>query len=170
MEEKIIKLGKDERLKLKIYTEYGEYTGNDLIFDLEDIELPLKYQELAEKDKKNKEWLRNQFAIIKKKEDHKGNKMMSSNQELEFKALESFFKKEEEIYNMFLGENGVKKLLNGKKLGWTSLENIDKLIEEQILPYLNISWENIEDKIKRKYEEAKNKNNTLEMPKIKDEK
>ena len=58
---------------------------------------------------------------------------MSSNQELEFKALESFFKKEEEIYNMFLGENGVKKWLNWKKLGWTSLENIDELIEEQII-------------------------------------
>lgn len=52
--------------------------------------------------------MRNQFVIIKKKEEHKGNKLMSSNQELEFKPLESFFKKEEEIYNMFLGENGVK--------------------------------------------------------------
>jgi hypothetical protein len=168
MEEKIIKLGKDERLKLKIYTEDGKYTGNDLIFDLEDIELPLKYQELAEKDKKNKEWLRNQFTIIKKKEDHKGNKLMSSNEEAEFKALESFFKKEEEIYNMFLGENGVKKLLNGKKLGWTSLENIDRLIEDQILPYLDINMENIENKIKKKYQEINN--NTLEMPKMKDEK
>lgn len=169
MEDKIIKLNKDERLKLKIYTENGEYTGNDLIFDLDDIELPLKYQEMAEKDKKNKEWLRNQFTIINKKEDHKGNKMMSANEEAKFKALESFFKKEEEIYNMFLGENGVKKLLNGKKLGWTTLENIDKLIEEQILPYLTINWESIEDKIKRKYEETKNKENILEMPKIKDE-
>lgn len=170
MEEKIIKLGKDERLKFKLYDENDKYTGNDLIFDLGDIELPLKYQELAEKDKKNKEWLRNQFTIIKKKEDHKGSKMFSSNEEAEFKALESFFKKEEEIYNMFLGENGVKKLLNGKKLSWDSLDYIDKLIEEQILPHIKVNWENIEDKIKRKYEEAKNKNNTLEMPKMKDEK
>lgn len=170
MEDKVIKLGKDERLKLKIYTEDGEYTGNDLIFDLEDIELPLRYQELAEKDKKNKEWLRNQFAIINKKEDHKGNKLMSANEEAQFKALESFFKKEEEIYNMFLGENGVKKLLNGKKLGWTSLENIDKLIEEQILPYININWGNIENKIKNKYQEAINKNKTLEIVDNNDEK
>ena len=54
-------------------------------------------------------------------------------------------------------------MLNGKKLGWTSLEKIDALIEEQILPYLNISWEGIENKIIRKYEEAKNKNNTLKL-------
>lgn len=163
MEDKIIKLGEDERLRLKIYTEDGTFTGEELVFDLEDIELPLKFQEMQEKDKKNKEWLRNQFAIIKKKEDHKGNKLWSSNQELQFKALESFFKKEEEIYDMFLGENGVKKLLNGKKLGWTSLQNIDILIEKQIIPYLNLTWDGMEKKIIEKYENAKNNMNVLEL-------
>ena len=52
---------------------------------------------------------------------------------------------------MFLGENGVQKLLNGRKLGWTSLRNIDKIIEKQILPYIDINMDKIADKIEKTY-------------------
>ena len=41
-----IQLNKDDRLKLEIFTDKGESTGEYLIFDLEDIDLPLKYQQL----------------------------------------------------------------------------------------------------------------------------
>ena len=65
--ENIIKLNKDDILRLEIVTSDGKKTGNYLEFDLEDIELPLKYQELLEKDEKNKKNLRNQLMIIEKR-------------------------------------------------------------------------------------------------------
>lgn len=152
--ENFIKLNNGDTLKLNIKTADGVDTGEYLEFFLEDIELPLKYQELLEKDKKNKENLRNQFLIIDRRQDVKGKKLFSRNEEDKIKALNEFFKKEAEIYNMFLGERGVEKLLNGRKLGWTTLDEIDKIIKEQIEPHLNLTMDSITNKIKEKYSEA----------------
>lgn len=151
MTDNFIKLNKNDVLRLGIQTEDGKDTGEYLEFDLEDIELPLRYQELLEKDKKNKEQLRNQMIIIEKRQDVKGKKLMSRNEEDKIKAINDFFKKETEVYNMFLGENGVEKLLNGRKLGWTSLQEIDEIISKQIAPKLDLSMTKITDKIKNKY-------------------
>lgn len=52
MTDNFIKLNKSDVLTLGIKTNDGKETGEFLEFDLEDIELPLKYQELLEKDKK----------------------------------------------------------------------------------------------------------------------
>jgi hypothetical protein len=157
MKENYIQLNKDNLLRLKIVTSEGKETGEVLEFDLEDIELPLRYQELVEKDKKNKENLRNQMLIIDKRQDVKGKKILSKNEEDKIKALNEFFNKEIEVYNMFLGENGVQKLLNGRKVGWTTLKEIDDIIENQITPYIDIKMENITNKVKEKYGEAVNK-------------
>ena len=126
-------------------------TGEYLEFDLEDITLPFKYQEIIERLKKSRQNLKNQFTIIEKKQDHKGKKLMSSNEEEKLKALNNFYKEQVEIYNIFLGENGVQKLLNGRKLRWTTLTEIDELIEKQIAPKLNITIDSITKKIKSKY-------------------
>lgn len=158
MMDNTIKLNKDNVLRLEIQKNNGESTGEFLEFDLEDIEIPLKYQELLEKDKKNKEHLRNQMLIIERRQDVKGKKLLSKNEEDKIKALNEFFNKEVEVYNMFLGENGVQKLLNGRRLGWTTLEEIDKIIEEQIQPHLDLSMKNITDKIKEKYGQAVKRN------------
>lgn len=154
MTDNIIKLNKDNVLRLRIQTDEGKDTGKILEFDLEDIELPLKYQELIEKDKKNKENLRNQMVIIDKRQDVKGKKLLSKNEEDKIRALNDFFKKEVEVYNIFLGENGVQKLLNGRKLGWTTLQEIDEIIEKQITPHLDVNMENITKKVKEKYGQA----------------
>ena len=154
----IIKLNKDSVLRLGIQTSDGKDTGEFLEFDLEDIELPLRYQELVEKDKKNKEYLRNEMIIIDKREDVKGKKLLSKNEEDKIKAIKEFFRKEIEVYNMFLGENGVQKLLNGRKIGWTTLQEIDDIIEKQIAPHLDVSMDKITQKVKEKYSQAVNKN------------
>ena len=158
MTDNFIKLNKDSILRLGIRTEDGKETGEILEFDLEDIEIPLKYQELLEKDKKNKEHLRNQMLIIDKRQDVKGKKLLSKNEEDKIKALNDFFKKEVEVYNIFLGERGVEKLLNGRKLGWTTLQEIDEIIEKQIAPHIDISMKNITDKVKKKYSQAVKRN------------
>ena len=164
MTDNVIKLNKDNILRLKIETSEGQDTGEVLEFDLEDIELPLRYQELIEKDKKNKENLRNQMLIIEKRQDVKGKKLLSKNEEDQMKALKEFFNKEVEIYNMFLGENGVQKLLNGRKLGWTTLHEIDEIIEKQITPYINTTIQDITKKVKEKYSQAiKRKDEQIEV-------
>ena len=161
MTDNFIQLGKSDVLRLGIRTEDGKDTGEYLEFDLDDIELPLRYQELLEKDKKNKENLRNQVLIIDKRQDVKGKKLLSKNEEDKIKALNEFFKKEVEIYNMFLGKNGVQKLLNGRKLGWTSLQEIDEIIEKQIVQHLNINMSKISDKVKEKYSQTVNRNKEI---------
>jgi len=158
MTDNFIQLNKSDVLRLGIRTEDGKDTGEYLVFDLEDIELPLRYQELLEKDKKNRENLRNQMLIIDKRQDVKGKKLMSKNEEDKIKAINEFFKKEVEVYNMFLGENGVEKLLNGRKLGWTSLQEIDEIISKQITPHLDLSMTKITDKVKEKYGKAVERN------------
>lgn len=152
MTDNFIQLNKDDILRLGIKTYDGKETGEYLEFDLADIELPLKYQELLEKDKKNKEWIRNQMLIISKRQDVKGKKLLSKNQEDEIKALNEFYKKEIEVYNMFLGENGVQKLLNGRKITWTTFDEINKIIDNQIVPHLDKNMKNITNKIKEKYQ------------------
>ena len=143
--------GDEDILVLKIRDKNGNETGEQLEFNLEDIELPLRYQEIVEEDKKARNTLKNQFLIIDKKQDHKGKKLFSANQEAKIKAMRDFYRREEEIYNMFLGENGVKKLLNGGNLSWSSLEMIDKIIEEQILPKIEVNATDIKTKIMKKY-------------------
>ena len=146
-----IKLGENNVFRLKIETSDGKDTGEYLEFQLDDIELPLRYQELIEKDKKNKENLRNQMLIIDKREDVKGKKLLSKNEEDKIKALNDFFLKEVEVYNMFLGPRGVEKLLNGRKFTWITLKEIDDIIEKQISPLLERNMKSIEENIKSKY-------------------
>lgn len=153
----VIQLKNDDILRLKIVDTEGNYTGNQLEFDLSDIELPLKYQQIVEEDKRNRAYLKNQFTIIDKKEDHKGKKLLSSNEEAKIKAMAEFFKKEKEVYNMFLGENGVEKLLNGRKLTLNTLSEIDEIIEKTILPKMEINAKSVKDKIMSKYSIKENK-------------
>lgn len=155
--EKKINITNDDVLIIPIAYN-GEDTGEYLEFDVEDIDLPFRYQEMLEKDRKNKEWLRNKSLIIEKKEDVQKNDLMTTKQEELIKVTKEFFEKEVEIYNMFLGENGVQKLLHGRKLGWLTLSKIDDIIEQNILPYLDLSFKGLQQKIKDKYQETKDKN------------
>ena len=153
MDEKFIQLEKDNVLRLGIKDANGNITGDVLEFDVEDIELPMKYKELLYRDRKNKKWLRDEMLIIEKRQDSEGD-FVSKNDEDRIEAVKKFLQEEEKIYNLFLGENGVQKLLNGGKLRWTTFETIDKIIEKQILPHLNFTMENIADKVKNKYKES----------------
>jgi hypothetical protein len=163
MTDNIIKLNKDSVFRLGIQTSDGKDTGEFLEFQLDDIELPLRYQELIEKDKKNKEQLRNQMLIIDRRQDVKGKKLLSKNEEDKIRALNEFFMKEIQVYNMFLGSRGVEKLLNGRKFTWTTLQEIDEIIEKQIAPHIDINMKKITDKVKEKYSQAVKKSEDIEV-------
>lgn len=153
--ENFIQLNNDNILRLEIVDKDGNSTGNHLEFDLEDVELPLIYQQMVEDHKKNTEWLKERMLIIDRRQDVKGKKLLSKNEEEKIKALNEFYKKEVEILDAFLGKDGCKKLLNGRKIGWTTLDEIDEIIEKQIAPHLDLTMKNITDKIKEKYGKAK---------------
>ena len=158
-----IKLNKaKDILRLKIKDEDGNDTGNFLEFNLGDLDYLLILQDMAEADKKNREYLKNQYTIIDKKQDHKGKKLFSSNEEAKIKATNEFYKKEAEIYDMFLGKDGVKKLLNGRKLTLARLDEIDEIIEKAILPKLQIKAEDIKKDIMAKYSNKAKRDDVIE--------
>lgn len=161
VQENTIQLKKKDLVRFKILDQDGVATGDWLEFDMGDVELPIKLQELVERDKLNRNNLKNKLAIIDKKQDHKGKKLLSSNEEEKIKAMCDFLKDEVEVYNLFLGENGVKKLLYGRKLSWDTLTEIDEIISKVITPKLDLSIDSMSKRIKEKYS-SKKEDNVLE--------
>ena len=162
MTDNSIQFKRENVLKLKLKNEMGEDTGEYLEFDLEDIELPLRYQQALEEHKKNYNSLKNQLLIISKKEDHTGKKFLSSNQEASIKALSEFYKKEIKIMDLFLGEGKTQMILDKvmrRKPYLTMFNDIMESIEE-VSDLFNVGYSSIEEKIKEKY--SKVEDNVLE--------
>lgn len=162
MTDNSIQFKRENVLKLKLKNEMGEDTGEYLEFDLEDIELPLRYQQALEEHKKNYNSLKNQLLIISKKEDHSGKKLLSSNQEASIKALSEFYKKEIKIMDLFLGEGKTQMILDKvmrRKPYLTMFNDIMESIEE-VSDLFNVGYSSIEEKIKQKY--SKKEDNILE--------
>ena len=150
-----IQLKKDSILRIGIKDNDGNDTGEHLEFDMEDINLALKLNECDEKHRKNLEFLRNQFIIIDKKEDKKGKKILSWKEEEKLKVLQEFYKREMEALDLFLGENGTKKLLNGRNPYYSMYEDINDMLKP-ILPKLKLRADDIAKKIKDKYRDVNN--------------
>lgn len=145
-----IKLKKDNILRFAIQTADGEDTGNVLEFDVEDIELPIRLQECIETHKRNIQDLKARYIIIDKKQDKKGKKMLSANEEAKLKVLQNFYSKEIEALDLFIGKGGTEKLLNGRKPYLTMYDDINEYIAP-IIPIIEKRAGNIKDKIKEKY-------------------
>ena len=164
MEAEIKAIASDNKIKLEenrdverfyIYDENDKATGEYIEFDLENIELLTKYQQIIEDDKKARTHLKFKLDEIERRADKKGKKLLSANQEATIKAWQDFYKEEIRIYNMFLGERGVEKILCGRTINWETLEAIAKLIENQILPKLQLNANRIKEKIMKKYPNTK---------------
>ena len=142
----------DDVLTLWIKTKDGEETGECLTFDMEDVELFDNLEKMRVETIKNHNWINNQLTIIGKKEDFtKKGEMASNNTKEAYKALKSYFKRQKEIFDIFLGENGVDKLLHGRKFEWGTLMEVQEIIEKQIAPLLEKTTDNIIEKVKKKY-------------------
>ena len=162
MTDNSIQFKRENVLKLKLKNEMGEDTGEYLEFDLEDIELPLRYQQALEEHKKNYNSLKNQLLIISKKEDHTGKKFLSSNQEASLIALSEFYKKEIKIMDLFFFFFKTQMILDKvmrRKPYLTMFNDIMESIEE-VSDLFNVGYSSIEDKIKEKY--SKVEDNVLE--------
>ena len=157
----VIQLKRDNILKIGINDADGKDTGEHLEFDLEDIELPLKLNECEAKHRKNLEYLKMQFVIIDKKEDKKGKYLLSWKEEEKLKVLKEFYKREMEALDLFLGEGGTEKLLNGRKPYYSMYEDRNDILEP-ILPKIQLKTDNIINDIKKKYSNKQNEKNVLE--------
>jgi hypothetical protein len=157
--EDFIKLKKDNVLVVGIKDSEGNDTNCRLKFDLEDVELPLRYQELLEEHKKNLNYVRNQFIIINKKEDRKGKKLLSYNEEEKIRIINDFYKKEIKTMNMFLGDGKVEEILKiMDRKPYISMFDDIAVPLEPLLPSLKNNMSYIEGKIKQKYSNMKEEN------------
>ena len=156
-----IQLKKDNILKIGIKDIEGNDTGEHLEFDMEDIELPLRLNECEARHRKNLEFLKMQFVIIDKKEDKKGKFILSWKEEEKLKILQEFYKREMEALDLFLGQNGTNKLLNGRKPYYSMYEDINDMLVP-ILPKLKLKADDIANKIKEKYSNKATEKNVLE--------
>jgi len=152
MEEKLVLKNKTNLLTIKIYRENGEYTGNDLVFNLKDIELIGRYDEMHNLLTKNTEWYNNQKIIINKQQDFQPkNSIMTNNQKRLYEITKEYLKKQTNAFEMFLGKGAIDKVLDGGSFDMDSIMIIRDYIEEQILPHLNVTKDNITKELKDKY-------------------
>lgn len=155
-----IQLKKSNVQRFGIMTEDGVDTGEYIEIDLEDIELPFRINDCEKQHRENVRELKNQFVIIEKKQDHKGENLMSANEEEKLKALREFYKKEEQALDLFLGEGGTRKLLNGRKPYYSMYDDINEMLKP-ILPTLEKATNNLAESIKAKYKTNKEEDNVL---------
>ena len=152
-----IQLKKDNIVRVGIKDANGNDTGEHLEFDMEDIELPLRVNECEARHRKNLEYLKMQFIIIDKKEEKKGKYILSWKEEEKLKVLKEYYKREMEALDLFLGENGTKKLLNGRNPYYSMYDDISEILKP-ILPNLKVSVDNLTEKIKKKYSNSEESN------------
>lgn len=160
MEKDFIQIKKSNIVKIGIKDENGVDTGEHLEFDMESVDLPLRLNQCEAQHRKNLETLRGQFLVIDKKEDKKGKFILSWKEEEKLKVLQEFYKREMDALDLFLGEGGTKKLLNGRKPYYSMYDDISEMLEP-ILPKLKLSADSIVEKIKEKYSNTK-ENDVLE--------
>ena len=145
----ILKLGLKEENENVI----KDVAGNEVFleFDLGDINLPLKYNKCINAVDTAKKNLKGQFIIIDKKPDHKhGKNTCSANDEARVKAVKQFYKDMEIAMDMFLGQGGTRKFLNGKSPYWEMWDDIDEMLK----PYydkMHLTLSDMTDRIKEKY-------------------
>lgn len=150
-----IQLKTRNTLKIGIKDEFGkekkDENGNLLYieFDLEDIELPLKYNKCEFLIRKAKQDLKFDLLIINKRQDVKGKYLLSKNEEEKIKATKKYYKTMEEAMNLFLGEGAVDKIF-GKKRYYEMFDDLAEQLEP-IMPMLSDNLANITKKVTEKY-------------------
>ena len=141
-------------LKFKLLDEDGNDTGEYLQFDVEDMGSALRLQECLESHKRNASYIKNQLYIINKREDHKGKKLLSANEEAVNRAWNEFFRREMEALDLFIGKGKTQVILNimGREPYMSMFEDITELIDP-IIPVLEKAYSDFKNKIEEKYKD-----------------
>ncbi len=140
----------DSILRFEILDSEGKDTGEYLEFDLEDIELPLRLAEAEDRHYANRKKIKSQMIIIDKEQDENGNGTLTKNQKKKYEAMREYYKEEEKALDLFLGEGGTAKLLNGRKPFFTMYDYINDLLKP-VFPKIYEAADKIFKNIKDKY-------------------
>lgn len=164
MEEKVtIKLKENGVIRVPIVTHDGKETGEEIIFDLEDFELPFKLNKCKIEHEKNYKQAMKKLDEIEKMELEENIEEGSIATQKELKSLEvmeEFFAKETKALDYFLGEGGTKKMLGGRHPYFSMFDDIDEMLQP-VYPLLDKCYEKSIEKIKNKYSEETFKNGKL---------
>ena len=142
-------------LKIGLKDEFGKEKKDEngnlvyLEFDLEDIELPLKYNKCEFLVRKAQQDLKFDFIIINKRQDVKGKYLLSKNEEEKVKAIHKYYKTMEDAMDLFLGKGGVQKIFGDDRY-YTMFDDLAEMLQP-IMPKLKINMDSINDKIMKKY-------------------
>jgi hypothetical protein len=153
--ENYISLKKSDTLKIGIKTDEGVDTGNYLEFDLEDVDLRLRLNECEKMHRKNWQELQAKKLVISKRPDKKGKYLLSYNEEEIAKAEKEYYQKTMQALDLFLGEGGTAKLLNGRKPYLRMFNEINDIIKKNILPLIEKKSKQIQEEIKAEYKNKK---------------
>lgn len=152
---------KKDIFKLGIIDENGKIVKDNygkevcIEFDLADINLPIKYNKCVNLIENARRKLKNQLIIIDKKQDHKKKNRLSANEEAKANALKDFYKEMEYAMDLFLGQGGTKKFLNGRNPYWEMFDDLSEAIEP-FLPKMHLTLHDITERIKNKYKLTEN--------------
>jgi hypothetical protein len=109
--ENSIKIEEKNVLRFNVKNSQGEDTGLILKFDLQDIELPLRINNMKKIHEKNKSILKQEFEIINKKENKKGKDFLDWKTEEKIKATRKFYDNDMKALDMLIGQGMTKKIL-----------------------------------------------------------
>lgn len=157
MEENFIQLKKRNTFKIGIKDENGipkkDENGNlvYLEIDLEDIELPLKFNKCEFLIRKAQQDLKWDFLAIDKRQDIKGKMLISKNDEDKMKAINKYYKTMEEAMDLLLGKGAVQKIFGDNRY-YAMYEDLNEMLTP-IMPKLKLNSKAITDKIKSKYKQ-----------------
>ena len=153
--EDYIQLKARETLKIGLKDENGNEKKDEngnlvyLEFDVEDIELPLRWNKCEFLIRKAQQDLKWDFIVIDKRQDVKGKMLLSKNEEDKVKAMQKYYKTMEEAMDLFLGKGGVQKIFGDRRY-YTMYEDLVEMLKP-ILPKLKINMDDLSSRIKSKY-------------------
>ena len=148
--EEFIQLKKDNVCRINVKDQNGEIRG-ELVFDLEDIELPLRYEKMFELHRQNENYVKHQFILIDKRQDKPGN-ILTSNEREKIKVVKEFYKRDMDALDYFLGEGKTQMILDimGRKPYISMFDDIGEALKP-INSILKKNSDITEEKIKDKY-------------------
>lgn len=109
--ENSIQIKEKNILKFNVKKENGEDTGLVLKFDLQDIEMPLRINNMKKMHDKNQSILKQKYQVLEKQQDKKGKNLLTWKQEKKIKLIREFYDNDMKALDMLIGQGMTKKIL-----------------------------------------------------------
>ena len=109
--ENSIQIKEKNILKFNVKKENGEDTGLVLKFDLQDIEMPLRINNMKKMHDKNQSILKQKYQVLEKQQDKKGKNLLTWKQEEKIKLIREFYDNDMKALDMLIGQGMTKKIL-----------------------------------------------------------